>query len=337
MSLSNSDIDVTNRIQNIVFPEKKPAAQAPVEAAPEPIRQEAPEAADDGGETQDQADDTGADEGDYDAGDEDTGREDDAGSEPSVTPPSGLTADELDAFRDLSPAAQKAWARRDQDRAKELARVQTRLAERDKEHATAMQEIATERQRLAQAATQFGDQEIAAFQAKFSDITDPAKLAADDPMRFLEFQGALQKLQFAQAQKQQLQQQAQAERHQNLVKFRQAENEKFRDLLSIKDDAAFTKVDENLSQFLVKKGFKEDHIVAASANELMMAYNAMRWEQAQASRKTVEAKRTDIPQVQRPGTKRDVDVDATKEAALRKRLKQSGGIDDAAAVISRML
>lgn len=341
MSLSNTDMAVADKISAIVFPEaNKPPKEAPAAAeqeAPQARAEEDPET-DSESQELDTESDTGADAGDVDLPDQDTGHDPDAVQQPSVKAPSGLTADELETFHTLPPAAQKAWARRDQDRAKELSRLQNREAEQKKNYESAMQQIESERQRLAQASTQFGDKAEQEFITKFGDIKTPQDviaLSSTDPMRYLEFDSALKGLQFAAASKQEIVKQQQAREQENVKTFITERNKQLVDHFG--DEDAFNKFDTVLSDFLVKEGYSERDITLASAKNLLMADDARKWRQAQSARKTAETKKLDVPPVVRPGAKRDVDVKQANQTALAKKARATGSVDDAAKRISAIL
>lgn len=342
MSLSNSDLDTASRMGALIFPDKK----APVEkVASEPIpevrapasEREAPQEASE--DTSHEAAEGGADDlgDDLPLDDKIASHDDDADEEPSITPPSGLNAAEKELFKSLPVEAQRAWERRERDRTSEFHRLQSKTAEQQKAFDAAMAQLNAERQQLQIERQQAGNSLFAEFQKKFADVTDPIELARQDPMRALEYQGYIARLQQQAAADQQLKVQQEQERQQNLGRFRQEQNEELVRLIpNLKDQAAFEKFDADVTTFLREQGFNDNAIIGADAKSLAIANDAMKWRKAQAARKAAEAK-TPPPQVLRPGAKRDIDVQEQRQAALRQRLKKSGDVKDAAALIRNLL
>ena len=91
--------------------------------------------------------------------------------------------------------------------------------------------------------------------------------------------------------------------------------------------------------FLLAQGVPQDYVATASdPRELAIARKAMLYDRAMAERSGLAAKRLpDARQVLHPGARADVRPDDPTMERLRLRLKSTGRLDDAAAIIERML
>lgn len=93
---------------------------------------------------------------------------------------------------------------------------------------------------------------------------------------------------------------------------------------------------ESLGKFLVERGFAADRINAMSAEEASIAYDAMRWRQAQAKATTLsKTKPAPAPSAAvRPTAARTGSTQSRSTADAASRLSKTGRIDDAVAVLN---
>lgn len=327
--LSNTDMEQVALIRDMIEP-KKEEPKKPIQEAP----QEAPEA---------EEIEAGADEGDPQEVnqeddidlDEDAGREGEP-AKPAIPAPSSFTAEEKEWFSSLPPNMQETVLRREREVTKALHRAQKEKDDAVKALEPERQQIAAERQQLSQQLALYGDSLIAEFNAKFADVTDPVKLANLDPVRATEFNAYLLKIQQANHARQQAEKTAEQERQAELSKFRQEQNVLLREKLKLDDDG-FTKWDGEISEYLSKKGFRPEQIQRASAEALEMADKAMRWDRAMAKKQAAAKSTEPPPRFVKPGTQSNATAKDEQRAASMKRLRKTGDIRDAAAVIKGML
>lgn len=256
---------------------------------------------------------------------------------PAIDPPAGLTADEIDVFRNSPPEVQNAWARREQERQREFRRWQNDKAEHDKALARDREALVQQQQQLAQLLNERVSTTEAEFQKKFGDIKDPRELLAE-PMRLLEYNTLLTAIGQERAQRDAIQRQQQAEQEARLQQHRQTENEKIRERLKLDDKGAAefeSQVVGYLYENLRKEGMEDgriQHILrATSAFELEMAYKAMKWDKAEAKRKAVEKTASPVPKVIRPGSKPDISPVQERKKQAFQNLRKTGDLQDAAA------
>ena len=180
-----------------------------------------------------------------------------------------------------------------------------------------------------------------AIAGEFSDIKthqDLLRTAQEDPARYNRYvihQGQLQALQ---AEKQRVE----GEQNQvNLAKFREwqkGEVEKLPDLIpELKDPAKAPGLVTKLREFAQSKGYTDQQLTMATANDFATLYEAMNFRDMKAAQIQAAKKAANAPPVQRPGAQRDTN---SKEEGLRtdfNRLRKTGRVEDAANVFKSIL
>jgi len=127
---------------------------------------------------------------------------------------------------------------------------------------------------------------------------------------------------------------AEEDRHRHFVK---SESENLRteapDLIDPKDGRARMSA---LSSFLVGQGFPPERLALMSAREAAIAYDAMRWREAQArARAQPQAKPAPAPRVTvKPTAAQGPRSTTTRADDAMRRLAKTGRIDDAVAFLN---
>lgn len=130
-----------------------------------------------------------------------------------------------------------------------------------------------------------------------------------------------------------LQQQAQAD---NFRKFVAAESEKLKSVApDLADETHGAGRKQELGRFLLGAGFPADRIQYMSADEAAIAYDAMRWRQAQSKAQALSKKQPVQPlrPPVKPTAAARTSQSRSADDALR-RLKTSGRVDDAIALLN---
>ena len=84
-------------------------------------------------------------------------------------------------------------------------------------------------------------------------------------------------------------------------------------------------------------GFAPDEIQSASPAEVMLLSKAMRFDELMAQKPDVQNQVKRAPKVQKPGSKSKYSANKRLLANAQKKLKRSGSVDDAAAVLSHIM
>ncbi len=334
--LSNTDVQSAIPAITEILKRDDPAALGDQPKAPKPDPKPLPQEVE-REEPEDEEIDAGADDGDdIDLDDEDTAPAETEPKAPAVEPPSGLTADEKELFRNSPPEVQKAWARREQDRSRELRRLQNEQADLRKIIESEKQALNAERSALSQQMSKYGNQLVQKFQKDYADVKNPVELAQNDPVRFTQFQAALLEIQAVEQETRVAQEAEKREFQAKLGSFRTEQNDILKERLKLDTQEKFDKFDSEITEFLTSQGVSMDRIARAGADELEMAYDAMRYRRALAKRKTSE-KTKEVPQYVKPGNKSDISASDQSRSVSMKRLKKSGSIADAAAVFKGII
>lgn len=263
-----------------------------------------------------------------------TAAEDDEGDDteaedPPIQPPHSWDKEAKERFQKLDRETQEYLVNRENDRDRAVSQKLNEAAETRK----AAEEASS---KLAQYAQAF-DQVLTQAQQRFADKwanTDWRRLADENPADYVRAQEAFKADQQALAQTQQAQQAAEMQAHQ---RFLQQEGERLKEVApDLVDPEKGGERKRELVKFLTEKGVDAEALRWARASELALAYDAMRWRQAQAEaakpKQPVEKKAA--PKSVRPGAeaKTKPRKAQVRESAM-KRLGQTGSVDDAAAAI----
>lgn len=271
--------------------------------------------------------------------------EDRTAEEPSaIEPPSGWTDAEEAAFKAAPPELQQAVARREADRNRDLERRQSEFATKlkafeanEQQMSQARQQLAQARQQLAQAIAQYEQPMVLEFQQKFRDVTDPIRLAAEDPARFAEYQAYMLKFQQIGAERHRLQDEQQKAESQRFEAWKSDERDKlFAAMPELKDEKKFESFKASIGKFLSDVGYSAEALTRISHRDLLVARDAKRWRDAEAARLAAEKTPKPAQRVQRPGTAQTVEANDKRDAAME-RLRKSGSDKDAAAIFATMI
>lgn len=298
-----------------------------------PASQDAPDEAAAPGEGDEAPEDTPASE-------EGKGEEE---PETAIDPPASWSAEARERFKQLPPELQQYLHERESERDRGVNQRMNEIAEQRKaleaEHAAIQQE----RQHYAsqlQAFTSALQQQLAGEFADIKTVADLEKLATEDPDRFARWQAKQHALQAAQAQQLHLAQQ-QTKEHEEKLKAWTAEQEKIlfdRFPAWKKDLAAGQREIAEIKRYLVAEGIDRQQAEdLRDANLITLARKAMLYDRAQAARAKAEKAPAPAPKVQKPGTARPNTDAEERKAAKFNRLRQSGRVEDAAALIADLI
>lgn len=323
-----------------ILAREKPAPAAakpePKRAAPQQPRAAPPEPAPEKVEEPDNRESDDADEVQID----DDGPETDGDNAAQFDVPKSMPAEYRETFAKLPADLQKFLVDRERDAAKGGEKI-TGKAKADQEAAqSAKRQYETALQQLSQLSARHRDPDIVRFETDFKDVldgtTDPVKLAEEDLGRYLQFTAARDKAGAAFQREQATGQAAQQQARESLVKFRQEENDRLKELIpAFKDEKKFAEADNKITQALRGIGIPDEQILGASAKALALAYDGIRYREAVAKAKAGEARIA--PTVQKPGTSERRNGKAEGVAVDMNRLKKSGRPEDAARVFTRLL
>lgn len=263
------------------------------------------------------------------------------GESPPIEPPASWAKDAKAKFAELPPDIQRYIAERERERDVEVRRGQNEVAEAKRASDAERQAAAQERQMLSQALQQAQTFLQAAMLQDFSDVTDPVKLAQDDPARFSEYQARLMKIQEIQQQQAYIQQQQQIEQQ---AKYRDwvLEQEKILldDIPEWKADVAKGRAEiAEIRSYLQKEGFADHELSGlVDARMIKQARKAMLYDRLMRAKPKVEKKVVDLPKVQKPGvSKGKGTLEAEKNAAIRQRLKRTGDYREYAKLLENIV
>lgn len=265
--------------------------------------------------------------------------------QPPIEPPASWTAEARATFATLPRAAQEIIHQRETARDTEVRRMQSEVAQLRKGGDAQAQQLNIQLQQHLAHLAGLADALQSQIADEFADIKSPAdlaRLAEQDPQRYLRFD-AKQKL-FAQAQHVRMaqEQSKRVEAEQKRVQNLEAEQAKLAEHPEAKVLAdAGAKGDSaraELRAFLTERGFApeavagiEDHRVAA------LAYMALQWTKAKKS--ITAAKVTPLPKatLKAGAASTTQDAGASETAALIQRARKTGTLQDAGRAIARLM
>lgn len=253
--------------------------------------------------------------------------------------PPGWSEAERELWSSLTPELQAKLEKREKDRD---AGIRKRLSEADATKKAADQlteQLKAERQKLAPALQSTQQVLMRQIMAEFPDVnpSDPnamARLAFEHPERKVAFDARMQQLAGVMHEERQHEAQRAKEADEEHQKFSDARVARLLELdESLKDPKASQAFETEVVGYLMEDNpygkVAPERIKFYTAEELAMARDAMRYRKAMAALK--KAPTANIPKVVKPGVGKD--SGSTGEvAALEKRLKKTGSIDDAIAL-----
>jgi len=254
----------------------------------------------------------------------------DAASQSPRNPPPHWNAEERAVFAKAPPELQDAILAQEGKR-------ETVLQRQKQEAAQARQQVEAERAEV-QNSVQYLDallpHAMQTFQTRWAGIDWsrlPDEVGADQAFKLkAEFDNEVAQIQRLSAE----QNRAESDRHRAFVA---SETEKLRtevpDLVDPKEGRQRVAA---LGTFLVREGFSPDRLALMSAKEAAIAYDAMRWRQAEAAAKNkVNKPAQPAPRATvRPTAAQSARSSTTKADDAMKRLARSGRIDDAVAFLN---
>lgn len=280
------------------------------------------------------------------AGDDIDPVEEDAGQAPPIDPPARWTAEDKEWFKTLPPERQERILRGEQgQRSAEVKRQQELEADR-RAAQEAREAAAQERQYFSSVLQQYKNPLVSSYQQRFADVLsgemDVLRLSQDQP-RWNEYQAYQAKFAQIAQQEQMLAQRAKEDADARLELHIEARNNQLIEAMpELKDPKNFEKFENNICGYLLEKGIPAQRIRQAEFVDLEIAYDAMRWRDAQKAKATVPRTQTppgqvavqghirSVPKVLKPGMGSSAGGGDEKITAIDQRARQSGSVDDAA-------
>lgn len=263
---------------------------------------------------------------------------------PPIEPPRSWTKEAKERWQSLPRETQEYLAGREQERDREVRRSQNEAAEQRKA-------IDAERQKVEQARQQYEaqlpvlmqtlqDAQAGAF-ADVKTVDDVAKLAQEDPFRYIQWQAHQQKMQAVHSEMQRAEQRRSEERQSNWSQHVRTEELAFIEGLSEADRAKIKDFQGEAPAFLEGKGFTQQELAdLASGKDRLSIYDrrvqslildGIKYQAAQKARTTVAQK--PVPPVQKPGTAPPKGAaQAENIQNLTSKLERSGSLRDAVAL-----
>lgn len=291
-------------------------------------------------ETDDEIDDADP-EGEQPEDDAEVDEEDDEEDEPAtpaIEPPASLTAEEKEAFAQLPPEAQRAMRdfaiRRDKEVSTGLEKA--RSAQRLAETSTA--------QKVAEAETLHADQLMAVARA-YAPQPPSEELARHNPGEYLAAD-ARYKAQLAQHN--QFVQQVQALKDEAQANYSQAEEAALRmewqqvaeDLPEARDPAQWQALLSDLTPVALALGYPEDQIPHASPTDIRAIKRVKAWKDGYDKLQALQSRKMEHVRSGKTAKANPAQPKGSGKAKAlsnqRARLRQTGDVSDAAAVLNRL-
>lgn len=275
------------------------------------------------------------------------GLEDEGQTEPPATatvePPPSWSAEDKALFATLPPTAQAVIARRESEQQATFTRRTQEIADERKGWEAERTAIATHREQYNQSLQQL--MLIAVPEAEALSRVDWQTLAAQNPAEYVRLSAqrdALrQRIGAVQAEIQRVQRDQIAELEKQRGPFLAEQQQRLMERVpEFADPAKRTQLAGELNTWLQREGFTATEIGQVVDHRLIsLAVKAMRADQADAARKTAEAKRANTaPAVQRPGTAAAQDDGAGKVVRDKiQRFGRTNSVRDAASLLMDIL
>ena len=273
--------------------------------------------------------------------------ESDPAETPSVAMPRSWQKELAERWDALTPELQSEILRIEQTREREFRKQQTEAAEHTKAVQAARQQAEQVKGQYEQAIPQLYQAMYAKMAGDFADIRTPedvTALATNDPHRYLQFDARQKELAAVQQQVQAQQYQQNQQRQQWWQNYVKEQDTRFIESApEFKDAAKAPKIQSQVRSYLKEQGLSEQEVKALwdgnplfrDARTQKIIYDAARYRAAQDA--VAKAVPKNLPPVQRPGTAQTKSERAQADTqALRQRLKQTGSVKDAGALIAAL-
>lgn len=253
---------------------------------------------------------------------------------PPIEPPKSWTAEQREKFAALPRDAQEIIAERESARDADLSRRQNETAEQRKALEAKQQAVEQERTKAEQSAEMTLRVLHAQFMQEFSDVTDPAKLAAEDPFRAIQYQTKLQSIKDLASHVQTQQQERKSAEAKAFTDWAKEQDDKFAE--NYKEFADPVKGEKNREQafnYFEKLGFTRDELAQKYNTPEFRDWRVQKafWDAARfnaAQEKAKAAVAAPKPPVQRPGTTSRASSTESNIAALEAQLSKAHSVDD---------
>lgn len=241
----------------------------------------------------------------------------------------GKTAEAI--WSALTPEAQQFMRQHETKRTQGITRQLNELKSQQEKVQESANAIEQERLRLAQAAQRLQSESLRQFQAKFGDVQDVQKLAAENPAKFLELQGAWMKVQADQQEAQQWAEAIEKDRLAKLNEFRGEQNAILAERLGLDDEPKAKAFEERVTKFTAPLGITPQRLAQYTAEEFLLVEDAMKYRAAKAKMQEKLKAAPPVPKVVKPGTPQAPSNLAQQSVTqLRKTLQKTGKVEDAA-------
>lgn len=267
-----------------------------------------------------------------------------------IEPPRSWTKDEKERFKSLPRETQEYLAKRETERDREFRRSQNEASEKQKAIEAERDQVAKLRDRYEKEALPAVMQLLQAeTNAAFADIKtqqDLDRLAAEDPVRWVQYQNQQTKLATVQREIQNATERQESERAQKFELFAQKEDETLKDFVpELADPEKARKLGNSAISTLKEIGFTDQELaklwngreqVSIRDHRIQrLIVDGVKYREAQAAKKAAVA--TPKPPVQKPGVAQPKGAAAHAQVqALQQKAAESGSLKDGvAALIAR--
>lgn len=273
----------------------------------------------------------------------------DAPAEPDpIEPPRSWTKEEKERFRALPRETQEYLAERETERDRNFRRSQNEAAEQRKA-------IDAERDQVSKLRDKYEKEVLPALEnmlnevsaGQFADIrtqADVDRLAAEDPVRYIQFTNHHQKLAAVRAERANAEARQEQEQTHKFSEFARKQDDILKDFVpELADEAKAQKLGNSAITLLKDYGFEEqelgnlwvgkEKISLRDARIQRLVIDGVKYREAQAARKAAVAQPK--PPVQRPGVAQPKGAAVQAQVqALSQKLDQTGNAKDAARLIA---
>ena len=267
---------------------------------------------------------------------------DPAPQESPIDPPRSWTKEQRERWQSLPRETQEYLADREQERERELRKVQNEAADARKAADAERSKVETARQQYEQALPQLLATLESQQAGEFADIkglADVEKLMREDWPRYLAWDFHQKKVNAVKYEMEQSKSRQQQEQSQKFVEFAKREDsllaEKVPDMADPKKAERLQKAAVNLLKDLgfedgeLQKAWNSREALSLRDHRLQaLIVDAIHWREAQAKAKTVIEKSKPLPPVQRPGTPLNKgEAESAKIQQLNDQLAKSSGLN----------
>ncbi len=236
-----------------------------------------------------------------------------------LDPPRSWSKEQHDHWSKLDPEVQSYLLEQDSKASAEVRRAQNEAAEKAKEYQAEADKAKLERQKYETSLPVVMQQLGQHLLAEFPDVRnqqDVDRLAREEPGRWVLFNQRMTHLKAVGDEIAQAQQRQVSEQQESTAKFIDEQNKLFDEKVPA---AEAKELKDKAPAFLEERGFTKKDIANWSTMSpwdhrfQLIIRDAMKWQQAQASRKNLTSHKAPVPPVQRPGTARPAGADNAAE------------------------